>query len=518
MLLLLSACFTSLNAFSTYPELTELNYDNYEIDNWMPHGGVVYPNLKRPTLGVDLRSAWQPEAGSLINRCILTARSIKLNSYPDITVNAYQKMIEGEEPLNRWQANLHTGRHRVLKHFTLGSFRMQAGEGLCLGSYFPYDKGGISLISPSQGLSHPNLTGAALQVEKFKVNLAAWLSQTERYALLEEGRIIRLYESGLISDSDKDRIQEQTGGLIAAYAKDDLELGGYLYSQSYNRAWADTTLQSFKQTAGLFGSYAYKVNQLRLEACLLKDKVAGTVQYRFFHPNFNQRLSYYYRPETIPLSYARTRQIFGQQVGVEECSWDAGFSFNTHYYLTGRIAAVRDLTGKADNSWKERLILTGMWQQTGTKVRLSYYQYRKDIFTYSDSLSSDLLPLQKRLRADWEKTLARGIKYNLACQYQHYLDRKISKNGFSLQHSVTYGRLRSDYKLTFIGWVNQKSSYQPSELLQDDELLLQADSDSALRLTAAWKLSRALKLGLNAYHPFGKARLRSYRASLQTAF
>ncbi len=481
------------------PELTELNYDNLELQNWQPLEEITY--YKKTKSNIESRFNWLPDKEQLVSRLLFSSGTAYQMGVPYISGIFYNKVIERENPVLAGQIGLITNFNKLLKTLALGNFRLQAGEGLCLGSYSSQSRGQNSYIQPAHSLSHPSLTGAAAQLNMNKFNLIGWISQTQRTANLRDDKITYLYESNLYADNVQDRINENTNGIIALFIGSDFQLGSYYYHQSHEHSFADSTFTPVEDVYGLFTSYNTKSLGLGTETTLANDKFSRALRFDYRQKKITNTIRYFYRPNIYPLPYAKTALIFGQKTGSEELSWDISYKPVTHLNLISRIAAVKDLTGKTDTHWKERIILSAKWSEKDWQSGIIYYRFKKDAVILYDSLFTDILPTQNRWRANWKQKITSSLDYSLICQYQHYLDQKVSKNGISLQQSVAYDIDKISANLTFLIWSNQKSVLQAEELLTGEDYLSQSDTDSAFRISVNYKFSNLLKLYCNYYRP-----------------
>jgi hypothetical protein len=495
----------SLHFDITSPELVELNYENLELETWLPDETGLQTGRIKLNLQTESRHNWKPGDERLTNRLIISPSSRKASSNPYLYATFYQKLTDGGKPVNLARTTLMLSARNRFKNLTLGSFRLQAGEGLVLGSHFPSDKSQSRYIHPAYSLSHPALTGFAAELSLAGMDLVAWLSQTQRIAALERGKITRLYESSLTQTSDKGTAKESSGGVIAGFRRKYFSFGGYVYRQDYDKAFADTTLSILDKAGGFFAGYDNNPVTLGFETGFTGEGTAQSFSAGYRNGVVTHSLRYIYRPEAYPLSYSRTAQVFGQKTSREELSWDVRYRFLSNWLFISRIAAVKDLTDQADSDWKERLIFAVNHSGEDWQSGLTYYRFRRDAVPFQDTLSSEILPTQHRLKAHWVKDLSPRLTYRSSCQYQHYLDRKVSKNGFSLLQSVAFVSSKSDIGISFLTWTNQKSLYQPTELPSDDELLSAADSDSAVRLYVRQKIRDGLTVFFYAYRPLHKA-------------
>jgi hypothetical protein len=503
--------------FFDYPELTELTFDDYDLEGWLPDTENYVRLAKRPGLRLETRHKYIPGRDYLTNRFLLIPERKNAGFVPNAYVVYYQKLRKAYYPENLGQAGLFFNTKGLVSQVVLGNFSLKAGEGLSLGC--SNARGwGQDLINPAFTLSHPVLSGAAVQLKYHDLESVVWLSQTERLATMEGDKIVRLYES-LISDlKDKDKIQEKTNGIIVKYSHGTYYMGAHYYQQDYSKLFADSTFNPVSDVLGLWGSIKQKRYTFSAEASLIDDKAALGGSFSSHTWSLSHTLRYIYRPETGPLSFSRTKQIFGQRTAAQEISWDSQYAPTEHLILMSRIAAYNELNQDIETKWKERLILSADRRDNTYMAGLTWYRFQRDAVSAFDSLGSEILPTQNRLKAHWYQDLSRFLKVGSVIQYQHYLDQNFSKNGFSLQQSVDYKFVKAHVKLSFLGWVNQKSSYQPSEDQADEELLIQAGSDSALRLQLDYRFNNAIDLGLGTYFPFKNTASRSFQLNLKTAF
>jgi hypothetical protein len=510
-------CFAqnTLQLTTLLPELTELNYDNSEIADWLPAPESLYDSIHKPLFSLDSRHNWKPGERQLTSRLLLSAQSKTAASSYSLSSVFYQKLMRTASPFNRGQVSLLISSEGMVRHIALGNYRLQVGEGLCLGAYGVSQQPGNSFIIPAQGLSHPSLNGFALQLQQQRLSTVLWLSGTSRTASLEDGGITHLYESSLTSTGNKETVQEKTGGVIAAWQWPKLRLGAVYYHQSYDHSFTDTALASLQDLGGLFLNYTDTPVSLGLETNLAQHKLAQAFRLEYQLKGFYQSIRYFNRPECNPLPYDKTLQVFGQATGSRELSWDFSYKPMIRMTLSGRMAAFQDLTNATDTRWKERLIFAANWRERYWQSGITWYRFKKDAVAQFDSSSTGLLPTQNRFRAHWQQKLAAGLDYRLTGQYQHYLDQRVSRNGFSLQYALQYQFGKSELNLTFLTWSNQKSTYQPSESPSDEELLLQSDSDSAFRLRAGHRFNSRYSLSLSAYRPNRQVARQYYNLNLQ---
>jgi hypothetical protein len=515
ILLLLALCTSAFAVDSLYvmqdlPEITELEYDTLELQYWLADQSFLQSKQYQHQLKLDSRHIYKPDAEQLTSRFLLSASSASATSLPtSVTGLLYQKLRKNYETVNQYQFSLFAHPGKVLKTISLGHFRLQAGEGLVLGSY-QKSKASNALIIPAQGLSHPALTGAAIQASLLNMELALWLSQNSRVANVQAEQIHQLYESSLITTNNKETALEKSSGLVTGYFGKNLHLGGYYYQQSYNYTFSDADIYIPHNTSGIFGELKLKPIKLGFETNKLESKYSRALSLEYKDKGLTHNLKYFYKPQALPFAYAKTQQVFGQKTGMEEISWDCVTRFPADYMLTTRIAAVKDLTGQAESRWKERLIVSIRKKEVLRSTELTLYRYRKETLSVHDTTSAELLSIQHRIKAQLQQQLSHKLRYHLSCQYQHYLAQKFIKNGFSLQQSIHYNTPKTDIGLAFTAWTNQKSIYQSTELLSADEMLIQADTDTALQLKLSQKIGKSMALHLNIYRPFQHTSKQSY--------
>ena len=506
----------SLHIEVELPELTELTYDETELLNWQLITLAKEIAFRKPNIRIGARHNLLPGKEILTNRLIFSATGGIGSSFPQLNGIFYQKLEPSKRPVNLGQFGLMGRCEKYVKMFALGSFRLQAGEGLCLGAYNTSGSRQNDVIHPASGLSHPALTGFAAQLNFRKIDVTGWLSQTSRIVSRQDDTILRFYESRLVTTETKEKTPEKTAGMIVSYYRQDYHLGALYYNQSYDYHLSDALGKPVKDAAGVFGIYKNKPFSLSGELNLANDKLAQAFNYRQQSTAFTQNLRYHYRPAMQKLPYSKTRQIFGQAAGNQEISWDLSYKPLNRLTLTARIAAFRVLTLNTDTSWKERLIWSANWREKDWHSSLTWYRFRKTAMPDYDTLYTELLPTQNRIRANWAKNITPQLQYGVICQYQHYLDRKVTRNGFSMQQSVKVNTKKLDWGVTYLAWTNQKSVYQPTELLTYDELLIQADSDTAFRAYFRYDFSKYLNLSLSAYRPNRRVSRQSYWLSVQT--
>ncbi|MFO7659972.1 MAG: hypothetical protein R6V77_03580 [Candidatus Cloacimonadaceae bacterium] len=507
----------SLNTETDLPEITELNYDELEQQNWRLAEPAKEEIYYRPDIRLSTRHNYNPGKNLLTNRLIFKVQDNNQKYYPQFHAIGYQKLQLEKEPVNLAQLALSAETGSFVKQVILGKFRLQAGAGLCLGAYnnSAYQK--KSYIQQAPGLSHPALTGFAAHLNFRQIDITSWISQTSRIAVMQNDTIVRLYESSLIITSDKEKILEKTAGLLISFQHQAYQIGVLYYNQSYDYAFAETTDKPVQQAAGIFAGYEKKPFALSGELNLTEDKPAQALHFRYQSKIIRQSLRYYHRPVGQKLPYSKTQQIFGQSAGSRELSWDLSYKPLKKLTLTSRIAAFQDLNNDTDTDWKERFILAAKWRDTDWQGNLTWYRFRKTAVPAYDTLFTELLPTQNRIRTAWSKQISKIIQYEVTCQYQHYLDKAFIRNGLSMQQTISYKTKKLDCEVAFLTWTNQKSVYQPTELLTNEELLIQADSDTAFRTNLRYRISRNFALNLTAYRPNWRVSRQSFSLHLQAA-
>lgn len=498
------------------PELTELNYDNLELQNWLPIYDAYKFYLTNNKTNIESRINLLPHKEQLVSRLLFSSGTASQRGVPYISGIFYSKVKDSENPVLAGQIGLITNFKILLKTLALGNFRLQAGEGLCLGNYSSQSRGQNSYIQPAHSLSHPSLTGAAAQLNMNKFNLIGWISNTQRTANLKDGKITYLYESNLYADNVKERINENTDGIIGTFTRSGFQLGSYYYHQSQEHGFADTTFTPVDDVYGLFASYQTKTIKLGMETALANDRFSNAFRFEYKQKLITNSIRYFCRPNIYPVPYAKTAQIFGQKTGSEELSWDMSYKLISHLNLISRIAAVKDLTEITDTHWKERIIFSAKWSEKDWQSGITYYRFKKDAVLLYDTLFTDILPTQNRWRLNWKQRITNSLDFSLACQYQHYLDQRVSKNGISLQQSVAYGINKISVNLSFLIWSNQKNVIQTEELLTGEDYLSQSDTDSAFRISLKYQFSNLLKLYCRYYRPIKHQERQSLWLNLNT--
>jgi hypothetical protein len=499
----------------SFPELTELDYDTLEMQNNLPDETVPRADTLRLHLKLETRHNWKPSQDQLTNRIIISPYERKASSAPHVYAIEYQKLDKHDNPINFGQIGLFLGYKKYLKTLALGNYSLQAGEGLCLGAYNPSARRQSLYIHPNYNLSHPALNGFAAEIYLLGFSWVAWLSQSERIATTTGQKITRLYESNLTDTDNKDKVQQGTHGLIADFKGNKGNLGAYWYSQEFSLEFADSTYVPLKNAYGIFASYLPQPFSIYLEAGMADKKTAKAIKLGYDMSPVYHTLQYIYRPDVYPMSFSRTEQVFGQKTGSEELGWDVRYRLSPKWAVSNRIAMVRDLASDADSRWKERQILTLENHAGNHNAGLAYYRFRKDAVPFSDTLVTEILPTQHRLKAFWRQEISKPLSYKVTCQYQHYLDQKWTKNGFSMQHALQFNYAKTGFGVAYTSWVNQKSLYQPVDLPSDDELLVMGDSDSAFRIYFKRSIGDSFSVNLNAYRPLHKVSRQSLGLNLQ---
>lgn len=508
----------TLKTYIPLPELIELNYDNIELQNWQIPADTLQTWHGINFSQAEARMNWLPRTNQMTNRLLLSTSPTEYENYPQLQSIIYQKLRRGETPVNRLQAGLlynHSPSHLSIM---IGNFRLQAGEGLCLGSYQAANHTKQKILYPATGLSHPALTGFAANLNLFRSELAFWLSDTQRQAKLNNGKIINLYESSLVDISNKEHVSERTSGIIASHSIQKQTIGAYYYHHSLNYGYSDYLLQPVNQIYGIFGDIKFKSLKLGLETNLANDRFAKAIRIDNYQSNFNQSFHYIYRPSSYSLPYAKTEQIFGQNTGSEELSWDIRYKQTPNLTLISRIAMVKDLSSEATTHWKERLILSADWHNKYRQTGLTYYRFRKDAVAVYDTLYTDILPIQNRIKGYWKQDIVNNLNYSISCQYQHYQDKKLSKNGISTSQTFSYDFKKLKIAFSFLNWSNQKNVYQSSELMDNVDYLAQSDTDSAFKLNFKYLLFNKCRVNFQSYIPVKHTDTQSYICSISTSF
>jgi hypothetical protein len=292
----------------------------------------------------------------------------------------------------------------------------------------------------------------------------------------------------------------------------------YYYRQSLAHVFADSLLIPVSHLLGAFGTLQIKPLTLGFEAFPLHKQLAKAIRVEQQQKDFMQAFHYIYRPETQPLSYSKTLQIFGQKTAKEELSWDIRYKQSSGLTLTSRIAMVKDLSAITDIHWNERVILSAYWHNQSRTAGITYYRFRKDAVPALDTLYSEFLPVQNRIKGSWKQDITEDLSYSINCQYQHYRDNKLSKNGISFNQSFDYTKGKLDCSLALLIWANQKNLYQDSELLYNDDYLAQSDTDTAFRVSVKYLMFNNYRLILQAYRPNHYITKQSYNFSLSASF
>ncbi len=507
----------NLNTFIPLPELSELNYDYAELQNWQMPLDTLSSDYGINISKAESRCNWLPQTKQLTNRLLLSTSQSKIVNNSSLNGVFYQKLKRGEDPINRGQIGLFNNYPPLHLFLAIGNYRLQAGEGLCLGRYQTSQYNQQELIYPAQGLSHPALTGIAAKVNLLNTDIVLWMSQTKRLARIDNGQITTLYESSLSTYTNKDNVMESTDGIIANYAYKQHNIGAYYYSQSHNYSFSDSTAAKVKHVPGLYAEARCKPYIVGIEAVSADYKIAKALRFEYHLKDFHQSLHYFYRPQLQAMSYAKTEQVFGQKTGCEELSWDIEYQCNAHLSLIGRMAMVKDIAADTDIHWKERLILSAIWHNHDMQTGLTYYRFRKDAIPVFDTLQTDILPMQNRLKGSWKQKLAKDLDYSISCQYNHYRDNKLSQNGIMLNQTLNCRYARADFALSFLIWSNQKNYNQSSELLDNEDYLAQAETDSAFKVNVKYLLFNKYRLSIQSYIPVKHTGTQSYNCSISAA-
>lgn len=501
-----------------YPELTELQYEKKEALSWQINSERLFFFYNEPAGRFQARQNWQPSSRHLTSRYFLQSNVPENISAPDLYLLFAQNLSDAEKPLNFGQVCVQLHGQNWLREIALGNFRLQAGEGLCLGNCGNSITAPVISLHPAPGLSHPSMNGAAIQTQFQALQTVIWFSSTSRLAHLQEGKISRLYESSLTDYSNKETVSERSGGALAAYNFRHLQFGGLFYSQNYDHPFVPDTDFVPNRVSGIFLKAEHSPLIFNWEADWNERQTAQAAKLTFLQSNLHQSLQFIQRPNSFPLPYDYTSQVFGSQSGKRELSWDITYRPVKILTLKGRFAAVNDLTETSDTKWKERTVLSSEWHEQNWRYSMTWYRFQKDALAVQDSVYRDLLPQQNRLQLNWRQRISPNLDYNITCQYQHYLTQNFTKNGISLLYGLAYHQKTTDWRLSFLTWTNQKSNYQPMDYPSDEELLLQSDTDSAFRFQFRQRLNKVISFAFSAYRPLKNISKQTYGLNLQAAW
>lgn len=505
------------SSFPILPELTELSAETAEITKW---GYRISPILTYSNAAydysVDTRNYLTPATRQLISR-----QDFKMsNDVSRLTASYYEKYAAGSPTKHTGAFQLSHYGNPQLRLMILGMYNVHLGEGLAYGSNadnvtylsnqpFPRAAHDISLpVLPYK----PYLLGTAVRVRMRDYGWLSWLSAAPRRATISDGKISALTETAYWSDRSSGNVTQNVQGTAFTYYSKHLEAGTYISAQQFSRSFADTTLAQKSGAIGIFGSATghplgldFEINStaraLFASNSLINQQLARAIRFTYSQKQLNQNLRYLYRPDTGIVGFARPVQVFGNQSGREEISWDVVYHPLDKLFLTGRFAAFRELQADSDLRWKDRQILSLRWKCDQREVTVNYYRYRRSAVPVNDSLYSDLLPTQHRYRIKWSQKILPGLKYHITCQYQQYTAAQADRNGFNMIHSLTASGSKLHAELAVQSWSNQKSIYTVSDPQSDDEYLCTTDRGSALRMALNAIIRNNLTIDLSASRP-----------------
>lgn len=368
----------------------------------------------------------------------------------------------------------------------LGAWRFRFGRGLLLGY------GGRSLPDSVFTLQYPGSAatysplGAVVKLARGAWRGGVFGSRQEREARLKDGLISSLPQTrtGLLSHTP-----ESIFGATLGWQQKQFQTALLAYYQNYGRDFtASAELQQRILAGSLFALLDLGAHSLDGEAALLDGDLAALLTWQYRSKGFRQTLSYAHNgfsPKQLP--YALQPAILNSVAGRDEYSLDLQLALPLKTTVLLRYSLNSGASFSAGPL--SRFAASLNYKSAQNTVKLSYYNFDREIITLVDSTYLPLSPRNHRLELQGKYFIKSTVYQELEFSYSLEDKADYRKNTYraGLYWGYEPGKLR--LKAGFLTWQSPRSFLARDELNTNYYSVCTAD-DNLLFGTASYALSR----------------------------
>ncbi|MBW6513667.1 MAG: hypothetical protein K0B87_02800 [Candidatus Syntrophosphaera sp.] len=468
LLFLLGACLAGAQGFD---DLIELDAPALADSAWQDFYNTL-AELGRP-LKLDSRLYLNQTSRYSLHSAIYSLEN------ESVLVNYKRDWDDGESRMN-FRIGLQTGRWEAV----LGSFRFRFGRGIVTGngSRSPSD----SLFSLREPLSPETYTplGAAAKFNHKALRAGLFGSMQKRDARLSGEAIISLpsSRSGILSTT-----QESVFGATAGLDSRHFQSAALLYWQHYDRPFADEEKRGQIWAASLYSALDLDFTRLDAELAWAEGGPFGLVAWNLRLKGFTQTFSYARNPPAGQFAYALSPALLNRAYGREEYSSDLRLALplKTTLQLRYSLNSGSGFSGEQ----LSRLLASLAWRDAGNSVKLSYYNFDREIISLIDSTYVSASPRNHRLLLQARHHFRPRLRQELEFSYSLEDRSDYTNNTYRASLALAYepGKLR--LKAGVLTWQS------PRSFLVEDEFSPQyysicSSEDTALFASASHQFKR----------------------------
>lgn len=366
----------------------------------------------------------------------------------------------------------------------LGSYRFRFGRGIVAGSGSRGTSDSLfSLREPMAPETYTPL-GAAVKLNHKALRAAFFGSMQKREARISGDAISSLPSSRIGS---LNTTQESVFGATAGLDSRHFRSAVLLYWQDYDKPFVDKDLRNRIWAASLYSALDLAFTRLDAELAWMEGGSFGLVAWNIRLNGFDQTLSYAHNPQDDQIAYALTPALLNPALDRDEYSYDLKLAlpFKTRLQLRYGLNSGSGFSGDQ----LSRLLASLAWQNAGNSVKLSYYNFDREIISLLDSTYVSASPRNHRALLQARYHLRPRLFQELDFSYSLEDRSEHTKNTYRVSLALGYEQGKLRLKAGFLSWQS------PRSFLAGDEFSPQyysicSSEDTALFASASHQFKR----------------------------
>jgi len=333
---------------------------------------------------------------------------------------------------------------------TIGSYKVNFGNHLCLGSSNSFPPAGSMDI---KAFSSPNLynpLGSALLLKSRGFSLMAMVSTQNRAVTLQDSLI------SYLSRTKTERINETTEQIMAiatAYETDNWQLGILHYNQEYDLTFDQSYFRQIENALSSYFSYRHQDLRLSGENAWLDKHFAAKYHIGYETSSFGSNLSWKYLPKVYRFPYSAVPFRLSASTQAQELNWRLDYSISKHYSISYYVTILNQLDRMNIDKWKSSNGITVEYSDLKDEYKLSLERIDRSVLVQNDSLYYQTIPRHFRSRLHLKHQINSRLSYRGTIRYNFEQKSDLDRNSFYWDNHLVFQHQRIDLKASFTSWL-----------------------------------------------------------------
>jgi len=384
---------------------------------------------------------------------------------------------------NDWGLHLNLKTERV--NLVLGSYRVRFGRGLVCGTGSrKLPDSPFKLYMPTSPSTYTPL-GAAFIYQGNSLQTLVFASVQNRVARLKDERITSLPTT---NSDNLSHTQENIYGTSVAWVNNSFQIAGLLYRQQYDRAFNDSLLVSNLNAYSLYAALKLPNNQISTELSYANHQLSTILSWNYHLKSFSQTLSYAQNTIYHQFPYALSASILNHNTDRKEINCDLKWNVLTNANL--QIHYGINIGPAFSGEPFSRFISSLAYDKRGTRWKLNFYQYDRELITWIDSTYISTIPEHYRIQTTGHLPITTYLFQQFEFSYTLQNKEDYTKNTYHFQYFLGYKKSIWEMRLGYTSWQSPHNFYIADEISPEYYSMCSSE-ETSISITTGLKFKEA---------------------------